>query len=1490
MTHDRRTQARAIVLSVLMVVSIFGASIAFTGSAAATATGVSVDTAQPVQPGQDVDITADFDQSNDVIIALDGDGNGNIESDETLSIFTPGSAGSSTKTVKPNSINGDLNDGQLDLIVTQESDGETDFDGNGQSISAYDQSTTLTVDGNTPNFGTPTPGDDATVTSKTSQITVPISDTTSSINTSTIEITISDGANNNKVVTSLVNIGQPNDGVSFTDGDLVVNPGTGDVPELPESSDIDVTVDAKDEAGNSNSLSFDFAVDVSGFNIALDNPSDEATINTKQPSIQPDFEGTVDDSTVAVSITGPDGNSIADLDSNSASYNSPNSRFDFTPANDLPEGQITVAASADDPNGNSVSQQFTFTTDFSGPAATNVQLSRTEVDAAGGTQDRSNTVTVTATFNETVQPGTVTANVDINNGGTTESISGFSDVNGDNSVVSDEIDFSDSKYNSLDNGSAVVEITAATDTPGNTIASGDSATFSIDTSAPTVSGPSPPLPRNSEVAGENGILSGYVDLTNHFSVTGEPSKSDLVYELDLGRTGGFDTAVNTPANVDTTTLPEGDHELRVSATDDAGNSDSQTVKFEVDNVDPSLTTTGPSEVTGVVDITEQFSVSNNGSYTVTYGFENADGKQSADAAISNPGKTVDTDSFNDGETIVFEAEVSDTTGSDVTVRKEATVTQGDLTEDSGLSLTQTNIENAQDEVQVKVEADENLTELNVTLSSDDQYFKQGSDKLTIGEFSETQANDGDVEYTYSEVPSRDGKYRASVTAATTESGNSIDGNFPADATVQYDVNAPSISEAELVGGDNSQTDIRVEFSEPLTDSVELSDFTWTGSANVVTLATDEPAEGYAVVHLDKGEAQTGTDETLNLTATDAVTERFGDGSDNGGTAGADAKFEFQVSQGVNVVSIPAETGEVDLTNVNLPSEIQKITTYDESSDAFQAYIPGQAADDITTMRGGIGYVVRADGSAEVDVEVENRPLGGSGVAPDTADVQPGYNLLGAFQEGQQPTDQAFATLNNQDYSVEKGYTGNTVSSVSPGQGYWVFANSDGFTKPVDYDGLTSDRPTVANIDTESVNDNGDTGFSQDDEIRFYADVSDDSLVNSVTLKGENMTGVSDVTLTDADNDGQFDTTIDGSVNSLGFTESVSAGVRNTLTVTAVDSEGNLARNTGQTDPVESVSPAPASPSLSASPVGDANTGDGNEVTLTQNFGEEMTQDATDVTVTPDVDGDLSSTSVQVENKRWTDATTFEADLQFSDADEEQSGVTVKVEGANDLAGNTMSPTTKDYAVDTAPVTLDSASRNSDTKIDVTLSDGQSGIDKASIGSGDFSLSAGSVSSIDKSGVTDGATGAQTVTITLSSAVDSDTVDVSLQSDGIDDKAGNNQQSGTKTASGMDGVDPTLKSATESGSGDGEITVTIGDGVDVDETTIDQADFTLDSGSITSVASGPSDSGSDATITLDVSSTGGTPTAVSLDTGGSISDAAGNTLADGEESAVSTSSP
>jgi hypothetical protein len=222
----------------------------------------------------------------------------------------------------------------------------------------------------------------------------------------------------------------------------------------------------------------------------------------------------------------------------------------------------------------------------------------------------------------------------------------------------------------------------------------------------------------------------------------------------------------------------------------------------------------------------------------------------------------------------------------------------------------------------------------------------------------------------------------------------------------------------------------------------------------------------------------------------------------------------------------------------------------------------------------------------------------------------------------------------------------------------------------------------------------------------------------------------------------------------------------------------------------------------------------------------------------------------------------------------------------DLAGSAMGSgetTGAKTLTDRRKPTIDSAVKKDLTTIDVTLSDGGTGLDISEIDASDFTVSSGSVSGVNTGAISDGDT-AGTVSVTLASEVDADAVTVSLQSGagGIADLAGNARTSGSASVgSGMDGVAPTLDDVTKGGNKKA-IEVTISDGVDVDETTVSAADFDLSDGSISSVDT--SETGGTTTVNITLTSAVDAQT-VDVDVVGSIADTSGNTLTSGSGTAT-----
>jgi hypothetical protein len=316
--------------------------------------------------------------------------------------------------------------------------------------------------------------------------------------------------------------------------------------------------------------------------------------------------------------------------------------------------------------------------------------------------------------------------------------------------------------------------------------------------------------------------------------------------------------------------------------------------------------------------------------------------------------------------------------------------------------------------------------------------------------------------------------------------------------------------------------------------------------------------------------------------------------------------------------------------------------------------------------------------------------------------------------------------------------------------------------------------------------------------------------------------------------------------------------------------------------------------------GESNPTNAEQVTFTVTFTESVSGvDSSDFTITDTAGGTASVASVTEEDANndgddvWevqVGSLSGDGDVRL-DLDDDDSitsdSTSVKLGGVGTSGGtgDGSYSSGESFTVDNTAVTLDSAAKSDTTTIDVELSDGGGGIDKSSISSGDFSLSTGSIASIDKTGVTDGGTGTQTVSISLSSAVDTDTVTVSLQSDGIDDTAGNTQTSGSADATGMDGIAPTLDAATKSD--DTTIDVDLSDGgTGIDKSSISKTDFSTSAGSIASIDTSSVTDGGTGTQTVTISLTSAVDAdtvTVSLQSDG-IDDLAGNTVTAGSADA------
>ena len=254
----------------------------------------------------------------------------------------------------------------------------------------------------------------------------------------------------------------------------------------------------------------------------------------------------------------------------------------------------------------------------------------------------------------------------------------------------------------------------------------------------------------------------------------------------------------------------------------------------------------------------------------------------------------------------------------------------------------------------------------------------------------------------------------------------------------------------------------------------------------------------------------------------------------------------------------------------------------------------------------------------------------------------------------------------------------------------------------------------------------------------------------------------------------------------------------------------LAVDEADVNPPTNTTPAitGGSPTLTTSLITDSNTGDGNEVTVEVTYDEDMAENPGDVAVTPDVNDDLTSTP-SVENKRWSDARTFKADIQYTDDDEAVTGVTLAVDGATDLAGNPMNgPVSSTYDVDTDNPGVQVAEVTAPSEVTLAFdegvysnTDGTGALTAAEFGYSDASSNGASgIHSVSHT-AGDGRAVLILDTEITNSDLGADTIDVSAGT--ISDGAGNTMAAGSHRYADetLDDVKPRVSSfgATESGS-------------------------------------------------------------------------------------------
>ncbi len=330
-----------------------------------------------------------------------------------------------------------------------------------------------------------------------------------------------------------------------------------------------VAINTAQAVQSANSNTNTFIVDVMPPAVEVMTPAEGSRTNDNTPT----YSGTVSDDgpgplTVAIRV---DGTLLGNATVTGNTWT-------FTPTVPLAEGQHTVTATATDAAGNTASDSNTFTVDTTAPTVV------VTTPAEG-----SRTNDTTPAYSGTVEAGaTVVITVD-------GMVLGNATVTGTTWTFTPTVP--------LGEGSHTVMATA-TDAAGNT--ANDSNTFTVDLTAPAVAVTTP-----AEGSSTN-------DTTPTYSGTVEAGAT-VVITVDGVVLGNATVTGTTWTFTPTVPLVEGQHTVTATATDEAGNTASDSNDFRVDLTAPAVAVTAPAEGSRTNDNTPTYSgtVSDNGPGPIT---------------------------------------------------------------------------------------------------------------------------------------------------------------------------------------------------------------------------------------------------------------------------------------------------------------------------------------------------------------------------------------------------------------------------------------------------------------------------------------------------------------------------------------------------------------------------------------------------------------------------------------------------------------------------------------------------------------------------------------------------------------------------------------------------------------------------------------------------------------------------------------------------------
>ncbi|MFB6241530.1 MAG: hypothetical protein ABEJ36_01865 [Candidatus Nanosalina sp.] len=531
-----------------------------------------------------------------------------------------------------------------------------------------------------------------------------------------------------------------------------------------------------------------------------------------------------------------------------------------------------------------------------------------------------------------------------------------------------------------------------------------------------------------------------------------------------------------------------------------------------------------------------------------------------------------------------------------------------------------------------------------------------------------------------------------ISLSTDTNGDSSVAN-PSDVIeVTWDASATEDADADTVSVTFN------EFDQTVNLDAAKSGSTWTATHTVSEGTLDSTTVNADVTATDNaGNSDTGTTNDVSVdnnppqvtTSFDGTQVLSGNSVDVASyftpsdVDGGSTIYEYS-TDGVNSWNTISTSSSWDSTGISDSSVDFRATTTDDAGNSDTATGPAivdNTAPTITSVSisevtdTGSNDILNASDSFKVEVDPSDSH---SSVASVTVDL----SSIGKSNSVSLDDEDGDGTWSK---TVEVP-SGHEISSYTPQVAVTDEGGNDAKDSPssgVAIDSSAPQNPDTTSITLDPVNAANDGSVPVD--VTFTNNPESGTVYVQVLDSSNNVLK----TASETSNTGSTTTTVN--VDLSGVTrngESITAKSKILDDAGNVNSNGYTAESNAVT--LDNDNPAVDSMSLSTTPVSDSETGNGNEVTLTVNLDENMNEKASQVSVNPDLNSDLTSTP-SVENKRWADSDTFKADLQFTD-DEEDTTFDVQVSGAQDTAENSINSYSEQFSINTdnpaAPTSVD----------------------------------------------------------------------------------------------------------------------------------------------------------------------------------------------------------